>query len=433
MEEEVKERLIDAYRRIDQCLDGRREKDVRLYLPIEDIEELKKIIYEGKYEKVLEKFRLKKERYSADVLANILIKNAWLMKDDGKYGILHPVFKECEIAYFSAIMNDGILDHTIEMPKKFRANIILLYLKRLDGSTCRKMLDENPLFLNDINFRAVCIVSILKEMALEERYRAFNNYVKKWPGLLEVTTAYKDVFPKDKINEEDFCELIFSGQIVDNQRSLLNDFWINMLTVDGLKIILTLLNNYFRSHASDSAKGKTIVSKLFPVINRDLDKLADDFVNACTSLDHPACKTVLQEFCKRIQSPRAKDIMIQALQEQGIQIEHKENTLADADTIAEKLSGYRISDKLMGFLVISFSKQYKDDYEFMLSKIQTECSSDDNFNLFVYELAVRRLSSYPNYMMYLLEYIVPSDPRIKKKCLEFFEGQDILREKKKMD
>lgn len=119
MEEEVKERLIDAYRRIDQCLDGRFEKDVRLYLPIEDIEELKKIIYEGKYEKVLEKFRLKKERYSADVLANILIKNAWLMKDDGKYGILHPVFKECEIAYFSAIMNDGILDHTIEMPKNF--------------------------------------------------------------------------------------------------------------------------------------------------------------------------------------------------------------------------------------------------------------------------------------------------------------------------
>lgn len=42
MEEEVKERLIDAYRRIDQCLDGRFEKDVRLYLPIEDIEELKK-------------------------------------------------------------------------------------------------------------------------------------------------------------------------------------------------------------------------------------------------------------------------------------------------------------------------------------------------------------------------------------------------------
>lgn len=43
MEEEVKERLIDAYRRIDQCLDGRFEKDVRLYLPIEDIEELKKL------------------------------------------------------------------------------------------------------------------------------------------------------------------------------------------------------------------------------------------------------------------------------------------------------------------------------------------------------------------------------------------------------
>lgn len=436
MEEAEKERLIDAYRRIDQCLNGRFEKDVRLYLPMEDIEELKKIIYQGKYEKIIDKFNLKRQRYSAEVLANVIIKNAWLMKDDKAFRILRPIFEECDIDYFSAIMNDGILNHTIEMPKKFRTNIILMYLKRLDADTCKKLLAENPLFLNDMSFRSACIYPILKDKSLADRYAAFNDYVKKWPGLLEVSSDYKELFPKEQVNEEGFCHLIFENQVISDSNFELNQFWINKLNIDGLKIILSLLKDYFRDNASNQKKGKNVVSRLFVVINRDLSalpELADAFVTACTNLDKTTCNKVIQYYCEKTKSPEAKKILQQVLDRHAIHIDQRKNELQDIEGITEILNDNRyISDGLMGYLVISFYKQYQKEYLSCLSDIQSNCNNENNFNDFAYELATRRLQVFPNYMLYLLEYVVPYDEKIKNKCLQYFKDHDILREKGKL-
>ena len=72
--------LADAYGRINDSLNERFEQDIRLYIPMEGLENLKKMIYHGEYDKLVEKYTLKK--YSAEVLANVWIKNAWLMRKD---------------------------------------------------------------------------------------------------------------------------------------------------------------------------------------------------------------------------------------------------------------------------------------------------------------------------------------------------------------
>lgn len=431
MDDITMKQIADAYNRIEQSLSGRFEKDVRLYLPMEDIEELKKLIYQGKYEKILEKYRLKKNKYTAEVLANVLIKNAWLMQGNAKRKELFPIFEQCDIEYLSNIMRDGILDNKIEMPLEFRSDLISLYLQRLDSLTCENMLEQNPSFLNNSQLRAACVCSAVKELSVEERYLKFNKYAKQWPNILMAQSVFKSLFSKKEVNDMDICECILKDQIVSFDNRLERNFWFDMLDIHGIRNVLILLKSYFCEHSSDIKKGKIIAGRILILLQRDLNNLSEAFADACTSLDRAAREAVAQEVYKRLPDEKSRRTISAALAEYGVEFEEKQNEFADIDTISEKLNDVYLSPKLLGFLIISFDKQYRKTYSQSLQRLKDECWDDDSYNMFVCELAIRRFPSFVPYMLYVMDEIAPYDERVMDDVLKTFENKDILRTGKK--
>lgn len=435
--------IVDAYMRIDKSLSGRFEKDVRLYLPMEDVEELKKFIYQAKYERILEKYRLKPNKYTAEVLANVLIKNAWLMQKDKGYKNLFQIFKQCDIYYLSNIMTDGILDNKIEMPLKFRSELISLYLQRLDSNTCEQILCQNHSFLNDSQLRASCACSALKDLPIELRYNKFNEYAHKWPNILLAKREIIELaFPKKEINDVVVCEQILKDYMVSSDERIELNFWIEKLSTNGLRNILILLKTYFQQHSVDERRGKVIAGRIVKILQRDLNNLIDSFADACSSLNRRVATIVAQEVHKRFASEESRRIIENALEEYHIEFEEKENNLADIDFIAEKIDDGNISPKLMGFLVISFDKQYRKTYEKSLREIKRKLSYnggfddddyydedyyDEDYDDFVCELAIRRFPNFVPYMLYVMENIAPNDRNVRNKVLKIFEDKDILR------
>ena len=61
MDRNEMEAVVGALKRINRCLDERFEKDADLYLAPEQVEEIKKLIYGGKYDKLVKECSQKKQ------------------------------------------------------------------------------------------------------------------------------------------------------------------------------------------------------------------------------------------------------------------------------------------------------------------------------------------------------------------------------------
>ena len=94
--------VIGALKRINRCLDERFEKDADLYIASEQVEDIKKIIYKGNYAKIAKECSPQLKIFSPRAMVNVLIKNAWLMRNTC-YKKLRPVFESCEFFYLQSI------------------------------------------------------------------------------------------------------------------------------------------------------------------------------------------------------------------------------------------------------------------------------------------------------------------------------------------
>ena len=160
MEQEDWTGILDALKSINHSLDERFEKDANLYISMEDTDKLKRTISLGHYRQIAD--RLKHGQFSAEALTNVVIRNAWLIRNH-KYDELRGIFDACSFSYFSGVMQDGVFENKIEMPTDFRILLLTVFLERADSLTCTQMLQQNIQFLNNVKLRAICVLQALKE------------------------------------------------------------------------------------------------------------------------------------------------------------------------------------------------------------------------------------------------------------------------------
>lgn len=419
--------LADAYGRINDSLNERFEQDIRLYIPMEGLENLKKMIYHGEYDKLVEKYTLKK--YSAEVLANVWIKNAWLMRKKASQKDMDTIFNNCDMSYLSHIMEESIFDNKIEMPRKFRSQLIISYLKRLDANACKAMLESNLQLFNNPEYKAVCIYMILKDLPIETRYNDFTEYINRWPNILQYEEIVDKIFSKQDINNSTLYQDIFTRYIAtSNRKQLAYDFWMGKINIDGAEKILLLLKEEFRRHASDIKYGKMIITNILPLLRRFPNELSDTFAEACMALDLNTRENIAQRLLQRFHDKKVHRAYANAFEQYGIKDnQDTDNELADIDQISDHLDNDWNLDHAIGYLIISFDKQYRSSYRNSLQELYIRSNDVDAYDKFIVALGERRLESFPQYMAYAVRNVDPGDHESIKKALKVLEDNDYIR------
>lgn len=422
MEKSEMEDVLDALSRINRSLDERFEKNADLYIAPDQVEHLKQLIYKGSYQLLVKEFNLKK--YSAKVLANVLIKNAWLMRYS-RYDLLEPIFLNCDIRYLYSVMKDGVFDNKIDMPPEFRLQLITIFLEKGDSRMCRQMLEQKLSLLNHPQLKAICVKQALKDEPILIRYQLFNDYVNENKNVLTQESIVAQLFPAKDFTD-DLLKHIFEEQIKSS--TSMSRFWTNRLTVKNIPYIMEQFKKYCRLNSSNLSEVKDVLSRLYPIAKNDFNTFADKFAEACTFMDGDK-KAGLAESCiSRISDGDNEQILKNALSQYGINAERGE--LADLEKIIEILNiGGRRYSKAEGYLAVSFDKKYYSDCYNKLKEIYQEVP-DSIFEEFCLKL-VKSKSWHLKYLLYVIKELVPddadkNDPLVRQ-LLKHIQDKDILR------
>ena len=419
--------VLGALERINRSLDERFEKDADLYIAPEQVEKLKHLICLGNYLQIVKECTLKK--YSANVLANVLIKNAWLMRNN-RYNLLQPIFDECDYSYLQNIMRDGVFDNKIEMPSEFRLQLIATFLEKGEPLMCRQILGQKLLFLNHPMLKAICVRQALKDEPIINRYRLFNEYVKQNKNILTREDKVAKLFPA-----KDFTDNL-RAQIFEDQIKQATDatyFWLNRLGAADILFMMEQYKKFCRLNSSNLNECKNVFGRLQILYKNDFETFAKKFAEACTCMDGNRKERLAHSFLNRIQNKDEEQFLRDALDDYNIILEEK-GTLANIEEIARRLTTdadyqYR---KAVGYLTASFDKKYYSDYENNLNQIYrlVPLSRFEDFCLNLVKFKHWHLG----YLLYAIKHLVPTGANknnpIVSELLEYIRDKDILRTNK---
>lgn len=397
--------IVDALGRIDNCLNKRFEKDASLYIAQEDVDALKKQIYDGQYKQILEKLKFN-DKFSAEVLANVLVKNAWLIRNKN-YSVLRPIFEQCHPEYLTLIMCESVLDNKVAMPSDFRAELISIFLNRLDSSSCEEILKEDYPFLNNLNLRAKCLKNALAEKKPMEKFSLFEQYVKKYPGILKKTQPLKKIFPNEDLTD-DVKKAIFMNVFANQVPSV--DFWVDQLGADNAEAMFAQLKQFCRSNSSDVKKVNAVLPRLFALARKNPQKnmplFASYFAEGCNEMD----SRYKGELAKKgIERARAEEepLFVQEIQKYGIAISQK-GALASLEEIIDVLNE---KGRPNSYLMVSFNKKYDREYQEALSRMAQELDYNvfNEFCCWLMEYSRNIPKRTMKYILYLLHYVIEDD------------------------
>ena len=417
------EAVVGALKRINRCLDERFEKDADLYLSPEQVEEIKKLIYGGKYDRLVKECSPVLKKFSPRVMVNVLVKNAWLMRN-GKYEILRPIFDSCEYDYFRSVMTD-VFENRIDMPTRFRFWLIATCLEKNSAADCRQMLAKKLIFLNHPTLKAICIRQILKDEPINKRYRQFNDYVADSKSLLTQKDIVNSLFPSSDLTDA-IRNLIFNEHI--KQASDMNHFWVERLEAKDIPFVMDKFKEFCRQNSSHFKECADVLSRLYPISKKNFSDFAERFAVACACMDGYQ-KANLAKSCLRRTNSEETKILQAALSKHGI-VNVEKGELADADKIIEILSENFVSERALRYLVASFDEKYRDDYENTLEKIRQKTSGErfGKFCCTLFKIKYWRLK----YLVYVINKLVPAGANknnsLVKEILEHVHDKDILRE-----
>lgn len=423
MDKNEMEAVVGALKRINRCLDERFEKDADLYLAPEQVEEIKKLIYGGKYDKLVKECSPVLKKFSPRVMVNVLVKNAWLMRKS-KYETLRPIFDACEYNYFRKVMTD-VFENRIDMPTKFRFWLIATCLEKNSAADCRRMIAQKSIFLNHPTLKAICIRQILKDEPIDKRYRQFNDYVDDSKNLLTQEDIVNSLFPSSDFTDT-IRSLIFNEHI--KQASDMSRFWVGRLEASDIPFIMGKFKEFCRQHSSHFTECADILGRLYPISKKNFSDFAERFAAACACMDGNQ-KAKLARSCLGRTSTEDSKTLQAALIKQGISNVEK-GDLADTDKIIEILSGNFLNGRKLGYLVHSFDAKYRDDYENTLEQIRQK-TSENHFVKFccaLFKIKYWRL----DYLVYVIDKLIApgtdkNDPLVKE-VLEHIHDKNILRE-----
>lgn len=415
------ESVVNALDRINRSLDERFEKNADLYIAPEQVEKLKRLIYLGNYKQIVKECTLKK--YSAEVLANVLVKNAWLMRVNN-FALLQPIFEECNYDYLKSIMYDGVFDNKIDMPPQFRLQLIFTFLKKGDSAMCQKMLKQKLLFLNHPKLKAICLRQALKDEPIAERYSRFNDYVKKNRNILTQESILAPLFPSEEFTDELRLKILMENII--NQASGSWHFWIMRFGKEDIPFIMRVFKRFCLKNSSNLSTCKNLIGALYPLSKSDFETFADKFADACTCMDGDKKIRLAEGFLNRLEVDSSEETILQgALDRRGIK-DIARGSLADMDTISERLSQDPPDyyEKAANWLATSFDKQYYNDCENKLDGLR-QVVPQDRFEDFCLRL-VKGKFSHLRYLIYAIENLIPNDALIRA-LLNHIEDKNILQ------
>jgi len=426
MDKNEMDSILGALERINRSLNERFEKNADLYIAPETVEKLKKLIYVGNYPHIA-KYCTVMKKFSAEVLANVLIQNAWLMRSP-KFEQLQPVFEECNKNYLQSVMVESVLDNKIEMPPEFRLQLISIFLSNGDSVMCRQMLEQNPqpLFLNHPQLKAICIRQALKNETLIERYKLLNDYFEKNKELLMQEKILNELFPTNEFTET-LKQKIFEEQIKPSTSTW--HFWINTLVKDGVSFIMEQFKQYCKLNPSRISEAKGLLGKLQTVSNNDFKTFAEKFAQACAYMDGDRKEGLAKSLLSRINAGSAEEkILIAAFNRNGISNVTR-NELADINEIIKCFNEYTRQkyEHSRAYFAKSFDTNYYSKCEKMLDKLQEEIP-ESRFEDFCFFL-VKSKFWHLKYLLYAIDYLedAESNDDLVKKILMHIKDKNILQ------
>lgn len=435
MDTEEMRAVVDALARINRSLNERFEKDADLYIPPERVEKIKRLIHQGNYQQIVKEC-LELKLYLPEVIANVLIKNAWLMKSS-QYKVLRPIFINCDKRYLQTIMNEGVFDNKLEMPSNFRLMLTSLFLEESDAAMCQQMLTQDLLFLNRPELRAACIVSAIRSMPPLERYRRFKEYTKVAPYVLTEARTLKKLFPEDAFSS-DVKEAIFTEDLGANHK--LSLFWVNCLNASDGEYMFRQFVDFCRRNPGKADRAGKMLQYLFDLARKDTDRnmpiFAECFAEACDAMDGHT-KSLLAS--KGItQAKTFAGMFQQALERKGIHAEKKE--LADIEKIIQILNTNSANGRLKAYpyLIVSFCRQHANDYKEKLAEIYEETSDDvfAEFCCWLVERTERNPRDNMNYLVYVIDNVMDladiDTEDMRRRILRHIENYNIFQACKNM-
>lgn len=422
--------IYKALERINKCLDERFEENAKFYIAPEQVEKLKKLIYLGNYPQ-LTKHCFVLKTFSPEVMANVLIKNAWLMKKNPRYFLLKQIFETCDNRYLQSVMREGgVFENKLDMPSVFRLMLIEIFLNRADPLMCRQILSQNVRFLNRPRLCAACIVRAIKDESPVFRYALFKKYVKEKPGLLTEENILKTLFPPNDITDP-LKEEFFKDLGADFKFS---KFLINRLSKDDAEYIFNAFYKFCRSNPTSTDKAREILPHLFSLAHKDSEKnirvLATYLAKSFSALDGRGKNLLAENALTKIKSEEAS-FFIQEFAKYGINVQKRE--LADLEGIIEALNEDRITQGKYKFLAKSFKDQYSDDYLNRLEELRQQVYVADVFKEFccyLVELTYFNHRINMRYLTYLIENLIETtDDKsnyMVKRILKYIENNNIF-------
>lgn len=382
--------LFGALKSINKCLDERFEKNAKLYIAAGDVEEIKELIYTGNYRRIVEEYVLSKSKnFSPEIISNVLIKNAWLMRKND-YEIFKPIFETCNYAYFKSFMFDeGVFDNKIEMPVDFRLMLIKIFIERVEQvetGYCLNMLeknfeldvyDQNPRFINRPEMRALCVYCALKNMSPLDRYENFKKFAEQWPVLLSENAAplliklFDDAAltnpVKDKILLEDFNR---NDAMAINTISF---FWIKCLAGANAEYMLKRFIDVCKSNPGSWLTVDKIIPCLFFLMWKNKvtrQTLADYAVKACKVMSGDNKTKLAERFVMRPRKKEEKDFFINEFKRNGIIA--AERKLLTLEEMVDMLNRKSLNENQYRLLVVHFRKQFEGEYESKLNTLKAQ-------------------------------------------------------------
>ncbi len=235
--------IRNTCKRIENSLNKRFEKDADLYISIKDIEEIKKDLCKCKYGKIKGYYVSKK--FSAEILTKVILKNAWLISNitykDFKENF-EIIFSECNNEMLNLIMPD-IIENKIDIPEKFRNELIRIYANKLSGKESKKELDNGSNVIKVGNTIDVLFINTINSMkGSNTKYKWIQKYIDMYPKLINSSNILSKV-----INEDDMKNLledIFEDCILNSENSEEDRIWQDLFKKKNPKLSFNRIIQY---------------------------------------------------------------------------------------------------------------------------------------------------------------------------------------------
>lgn len=309
--------IFDTVVRIRASLDRRFEKHPERYISKQETDKIKKALRDNNIAAIYN--WNKYEKYSPEILSQVVSQNAWLIGKMKTKDIKHliAVFDACRTDIFLELAID-IMEDRVDVPLIFKREVEALYYGRCALEECRSKIESGRLHKKIVLICANrCLEGLINGIDV---FRFLSEHFKAHS---ELKDQYKDLKFDHLAAQESlsFIEAVFQKEIIDREggypwENLFIDFgvpaftlaWDNMAQSDlrcAFRIKKKLIPKFFRSNAPDLEQYK----KIFLQFYTNKEWLRQELIQHCVlKINDTKVQEDLIEELKKIGVPPEADL-----------------------------------------------------------------------------------------------------------------------------